>query len=184
MSQKNFQPPGVGETSQSVSIFILVILQGKMVKTAHVEGGPRGPSWCSEVDSSSRHLRWCPNIDVMESNQFFSSPGVARSLLTDSFLQDFLTGKKLSVWVLETWDQHQKMPVNGGILIYVPHLGSSTSPWWATRWTTTRTSLWTSTGNTLLTFFGYFFQGNHLRTLSGIIWRLKILQKITLMCDL
>ena len=44
MSQKNFQPPGVGETSQSVSIFILVILQGKMVKTAHVEGGPGGPS--------------------------------------------------------------------------------------------------------------------------------------------
>ena len=58
------------------------------------------------------------------------------------------TGKKLSVWVLEAWDQHQKMPVNGGILIYVPHLGSSTQPWWATRGTSTRTSWGTSTGHT------------------------------------
>ena len=184
MSQENFQPIWVGGTSQSVSIFFWWILHCIMVKTAHDEGGHRGPSWCSEVDSSLRHLRWCPNIDVMESNQFFSSPGVARSLLTDSFVQELLTGKKSPVSILEAWDQHQKMPVNGGILIYVPHLGSSTQPWWATRWTMTRTSLWTSTGNTLLTFFGYFFQGNHLRTLSGIILRLKILQKITLMCDL
>ena len=43
----------------------------------------------------------CPNIDVIESNQFFSSPGVARSLLTDSFVQELLTGKKSPVYVLE-----------------------------------------------------------------------------------
>ena len=64
--------------------------------------------------------------------------------------------KKLSAWVLEAWDQHQKMPVNGGILIYVPHLGSSTSPWWATRCTTTMTSWGTSTGHTLKWFFATF----------------------------
>ena len=92
----------------------------------------------------------------MELNQFFSSPGVARSLLTDSFLQELLTGKKLPVWVLEAWDQLQKMPVNGGILIYVPHLGSSTQPWWATRRTTTRTSWGTSTAHTLVIFCNIF----------------------------
>ena len=48
------QPPGSGGYPQSGCIFILMILQGKMVKTDHVEGGPRGPSWCSEADSSLR----------------------------------------------------------------------------------------------------------------------------------
>ena len=66
------------------------------------------------------------------------------------------TGKKSPDWVLEAWDQHQKMPVNGGILIYVPHLRSSTHPWWATRWTTTRTSWRSSTGHTLKWFFAIF----------------------------
>ena len=47
----------------------------------------------------------------MELNQFFSSPGVVRRLLTSSNVKEFLTGKKLSDCVLETWDLHQKMPV-------------------------------------------------------------------------
>ena len=90
----------------------LVILHSEMVKTGYVEGGPRGPSCCPEADSSSRYITLCPNIGVMESNQFLSSPGVVRNLLTFPYVKKFRTGKKLSDCVLETWDLRQKMPVN------------------------------------------------------------------------
>ena len=88
-----------------------VILNSEMVKTGYVEGVPRGPSCCPEGDSSSRYLTICPNIDAMESNQFFSSPGVVRNILTFSYVKEFLTGEKLSDCILETWDLHQTMPV-------------------------------------------------------------------------
>ena len=71
--------------------------------------------WCYEVESVFFLSRCCQEAPDWH------------------LFHDFLTGKKLSSWVLETWDQHQKMPVNGGILIFVP-------PWWATWWTATRTS--------------------------------------------
>ena len=89
----------------------LVILNSEMVKTGYVEGVPRGPSCCPEADSSSRYLTICPNIDAMESNQFFSSPGVVRNILTFSYVKEFLTGEKLSDCILETWDLSQMMPV-------------------------------------------------------------------------
>ena len=88
-----------------------VILHSEMVKTGYVEGVPRGPSCCPEADSSSRYLTICPNIDAMESNQFFSSLGVVRNLLTFSYVKEFLTGEKLSDCILETWDLSQMMPV-------------------------------------------------------------------------
>ena len=44
-------------------------------------------------------------------NQFFSSPGVVRRLLTSSNVKELLTGEKLSDCVPETWDLHQKMLV-------------------------------------------------------------------------
>ena len=47
----------------------------------------------------------------MKLNQFFSSLGVVRRLLTSSNFKEFLTGEKLSDCVLETWDLHQMMPV-------------------------------------------------------------------------
>ena len=43
-------------------------------------------------------------------NQFFSSPGVVRRLLTSSNVKEFLTGEKLSDCVLATWDLHQMNP--------------------------------------------------------------------------
>ena len=47
-------------------------------------------------------------------------------------MEGVLTGEKVSIWVLGTWDHHHWMPVKYGILIYVSHLGSSLLPWWAT----------------------------------------------------
>ena len=88
-----------------------VILHSEMLKTGYVEGVPRGPSCCSEVDSSSRYLTICPNIDAMESNQFFPSLCVVRNLLTFSYVEEFMTGEQLSDCILEAWDLRQKMPV-------------------------------------------------------------------------
>ena len=74
---------------------------------------------------------------------FFSSPGVVEDVLNT---RASWQGKKISIWVLETWDHHHWMPVKYGILIYVSHLGSSSLPCWATRWTRSLTSRGTSTG--------------------------------------
>ena len=48
--------------------------------------------------------------------------------------------EKVSIWVPETWDHHHWTPVMYDILIYVSHLGSSSLPSWATRWT--RSGTW------------------------------------------
>ena len=88
-----------------------MILQGKTVKTAHVEGDPRGPSWCSEADSSESHISTCPNIGGMGSNHLFSSPHLVDDTIHVPDFDVFLTGKKLSDCILETWDLLQKMPV-------------------------------------------------------------------------
>ena len=88
-----------------------VILNSEMVKTGYVEEVPRGPPCCPEADSSSRYLTICPNMDAMELNQFFSSLGLVRILLTFSYVKEFLTGETLSDCILETWDLSQMMPV-------------------------------------------------------------------------
>ena len=50
-------------------------------------------------------------------------------------LQGILSGTKVSIWVPETWNHHHWIPFKYDILIYVSHLGSSSLPSWATRWT-------------------------------------------------
>ena len=65
--------------------------------------------------------------------------------LKSTYPKGILTGKKVSIWVLETRDHYHWLPVKYGILIYVSHLGSSSLPCWATRWTRSGTSRGTST---------------------------------------
>ena len=52
--------------------------------------------------------------------------------LKSTYPKGILTGKKVSIWVLETRDHYHWLPVKYGILIYVSHLRSSSLPWWAT----------------------------------------------------
>ena len=47
----NLKVMGVVVYPQSGCIFVLMILQGKTVKTAHVEELPRTLSWCIQADS-------------------------------------------------------------------------------------------------------------------------------------
>ena len=48
----------------------------------------------------------------MGSNHLFSSSGLVEDTRHVLDFDVFLTGKQLSDGILETWDLHQKMPVN------------------------------------------------------------------------
>ena len=129
----------------------------------------RSLSMCLRANSSSRQVRIWMNFSARGSDWFFSSPGVVEDVLTT---RASWQGKEISIWVLKTWDHHHWMPVKYGILIYVSHLGSSSLPCWATRWTRSGTSRGTSTGKETQPILAVFFRDinlfGHVECLNGL----------------
>ena len=160
-------------THQPRDVLIRSFLYNGIVKTDNVEVALKSLSKCLHAklfykESQIMDEYQCQGVRLI----FF----ISRSCGGRPDLKGILTGKKVSIWVLETWDHHHWMPVKYGILIYVSHLGSSSLPCWATRWTRSGTSRGTSTGQETqpILAVSQTFLDNYLRlSWATIVYYLK-----------